>query len=241
MAISPADYPKAFRACAAALAARIPHTYQNPLLLYEALTHASFANEHRTRSYPFNERIEFLGDSVLNFVTTTYIYREYPHLPEGSLTKLRAGVVCDAALCEYGRSLGIDACMLLGHGEGMSGMVRRSIISDATEALIASLFLDAGLDKTRTFVLSLIVPRVQTLVDGAQLRDAKSILHETVQNDPSARLFYRLIEESGPDHDKSFVTEVVLNDTPIGKGGGKSKRESEQKAAAEALRHLGVE
>lgn len=234
------DYPAFFRRRALLLQEAIGHTFSDVLLLYEALTHASFANEHKQSHFPYNERIEFLGDSVLNFSVTREIYRRYPDLDEGALTKLRAGVVCDAALFEYGKSIGLDECLLLGHGELKSGPIRRSIVSDATEALFAALYLDAGLEKTSAFILSLVSDKIAELVEGASLRDCKSILHEMIQTDPLSTLEYVLIGESGPDHDKRFETEVRLNSNPVGRGVGRSKRESEQAAAAEALKLFGV-
>lgn len=234
------DYPAAFRKRAAALQETVGHRFSDELVLYEALTHASFANEHRAMGFPYNERIEFMGDSVLNFSVTREIYARYPDLDEGSLTKLRAGVVCDAALSEYGKSIGLDECLLLGHGERQSGIIRRSIIADATEALFAALYLDAGLEKASAFILSVVSDKISELVEGASLRDAKSILHELTQTEPDSRLEYVLVRESGPDHDKRFETEVRLNGNPVGHGEGRSKRESEQNAAAEALKLFGV-
>lgn len=234
------DYPAAFRRRAAALEERIGHRFSDPLVLYEALTHASFANEHREGGFPYNERIEFLGDSVLNFSVTREIYARFPELDEGSLSKLRASVVCDAALSEYGLALGLDECLLLGHGEHRSGPIRRSIVADATEALFAALYLDAGLEKASAFILSVVTGKIEEVRGGATLRDAKSMLHELTQTDPLSRLEYVLVGESGPDHDKRFETEVQLNGNPVGRGEGRSKRESEQKAAEEALKLFGV-
>ncbi|MBR6529893.1 MAG: ribonuclease III [Clostridia bacterium] len=234
------DYPQSFRRRADVLQERIGYKFENELVLYEALTHASFANEHREEGFPFNERIEFMGDSVLNFSVTRHIYAKYPDLDEGELSKLRAGTVCDAALADYGKSIGLDECLLLGHGERQSGVVRRSIVADATEALFAAIFFDAGLEKAAEFILSLVGDKIGELVAGASLRDSKSILHEMTQTDPGSKLEYVLLAESGPDHDKRFETEVRLNSNPIGRGVGRSKRESEQAAAAEALRLFGV-
>lgn len=233
------DYPVSFRRNAEALAARIGHRFSDPLLLYEALTHASYANEHKSLCLPYNERIEFLGDSVLNFCVTRSIYARYPDLDEGELTRLRAGVVCDAALAEYGLSLGLDECLLRGHGE-RQGPIRRSLVADATEAVIAALYLDAGLAAAEALVASLTEEKIALLVHGAALRDSKSILHELVQAESDSVLEYVLVGESGPDHDKRFETEVRLNSNPIGRGAGRSKRESEQAAAAEALKLFGV-
>lgn len=234
------DYPASFCRRAAQLQERLGHTFSDLAVLYEALTHASFANEHREGHFPYNERIEFMGDSVLNFTVTREIYTRYPDLDEGSLTKLRAGVVCDAALSEYGRAIGLDECLLLGHGERQSGVIRRSIVADAMEAVIAALYLDAGLEKAGEFVLSLVTEKMEELVAGASLRDSKSILHELTQTDPTSRLEYVLVEQTGPDHDKHFVTEVRLNANPIGRGEGHSKRESEQAAALQALKLFGI-
>ena len=235
------DYPAPFIKKAAELQKRIGHTFSDPLLLYEALTHSSFANEHKSPVFPYNERIEFLGDSVLHFSVTREIYARCPDLNEGGLSKLRSAVVCDAALSEYGFSIGLDAAILLGHGERQSGGVRPSIVADATEALIAALYLDAGLEKASAFVLTLTRAKIDALSGGEHLRDHKSQLHELTQTDPTSRLEYVLIGESGPDHDKRFETEVRLNGNPIGHGEGRSKRESEQAAAGEALKLFGIE
>lgn len=234
------DYPASFRRRADGLQERIGHTFSEPLYLYEALTHASFANEHREGNFPYNERIEFMGDSVLNFCVTREIYRRFPEFNEGELSKLRAGAVCDAVLAEYGKSIGLDECLLLGHGERQSGVIRPSIVADATEALFAALFLDAGLERASDFILSLVSDKISELASGATLRDAKSLLHELIQTDPTSKLEYVLVGESGPDHDKRFETEVRLNENPVGRGTGRSKRESEQAAAAEALKLFGV-
>lgn len=236
----PHEYPAAFRRRAEKLEERLGHKFANVLYLYEALTHASFANEHKSAHFPYNERIEFMGDSVLNFSVTREIYRRYPDLDEGTLTKLRAGVVCDAALTEYGKSIGLHECLLLGHGERQNNSVRRSIVADATEAVFAALFLDAGLEKASEFILSLVGDKIVQLVEGASLRDSKSLLHEMTQTDPLSTLEYVLIGQSGPDHDKRFETEVRLNSNPVGRGVGRSKRESEQAAAAEALKLFGI-
>lgn len=235
------DYPASFRRRADQLQERLGHRFENPLTLYEALTHASFANEHREERFPYNERIEFMGDSVLNFSVTREIYARYPDLDEGALTKLRAGVVCDAALAEYGKAIGLDECLLLGHGQRQAGPVRSSIVADATEALFAALFLDAGLEKAAEFILSVVSEKMEELVQASTLRDAKSLLHELTQTEPDSRLEYVLVGQSGPDHDKRFETRVLLNGNPVGSGKGRSKRESEQNAAAEALKLFGVQ
>ncbi len=235
------SYPAAFRKRADALCERIGYTFENPLILYEALTHASFSNEHKGGGYPYNERIEFMGDSVLNFCVTREIYKKYPELDEGALTKLRAGIVCDNALSEYGNSLGLADCLLLGHGERHNTAIRRSIVADATEALFAAVFLDGGLACADRLILSLVGEKMNTLLATPTLRDAKSVLHELIQTDPLSKLEYVLVAEIGPDHDKRFETEVRLNSNPVGRGTGRSKRESEQAAAQEALRLFGVE
>ncbi len=234
------DYPAAFRRRAQALSERMGHTFSDVLVFYEALTHASFANEHRDEHFPYNERIEFMGDSVLNFSVTREIYARYPELSEGALSKLRAGVVCDASLAEYGFAIGLDECLLLGHGERQSGAIRPSIVADAMEAVFAALFLDAGLERASAYVLSVVGYKIEELYGSGALRDAKSILHEMIQTDPASRLEYVLVAESGPDHDKRFETEVRLNENPVGRGTGRSKRESEQAAAREALKLFGV-
>ena len=216
----------------------IGYTFKDISLLEKALTHSSFANEgHGGEHY---ERLEFLGDSVLGFITAQYLY-EKDRGPEGELTKLRAAVVCEKALCAYSKQLGIGKYMRLGRGEQHSGgRERPSILADMYEAVLAAIYLDGGMEPAEKFVLRFIIPEAETQ-RRRQFKDYKTALQEIVQQNPGERLEYVLSGESGPDHNKTFITEVHLNSNVIGVGRGRSKKESEQQAAREALKLMGYE
>lgn len=216
----------------------IGYTFKNPALLEKALTHSSFANEgHGGEHY---ERLEFFGDSLLGFITAQYLY-EKDRGPEGELTKLRAAVVCEKALCSYSKQLGIGRYMRLGRGEQHSGgRERPSILADMYEAVLAAIYLDGGMEPAKTFVLRFIVPEAETQ-RRRQFKDYKTALQEIVQQNPGEQLEYVLSGASGPDHNKTFITEVHLNSNVIGVGRGRSKKESEQQAAREALKLMGYE
>ena len=216
----------------------IGYTFKDVRLLEKALTHSSYANEgHGGEHY---ERLEFLGDSVLGFITAQYLY-EKDRGPEGELTKLRAAVVCEKALCSYSKQLGIGKYMRLGRGEQHSGgRERPSILADMYEAVLAAIYLDGGMEPAEAFVLRFIVPEAETQ-RRRQFKDYKTALQEIVQQNPGERLEYVLSGASGPDHNKTFITEVHLNSNVIGVGRGRSKKESEQQAAREALKLMGYE
>ena len=195
---------------------KIGYSFQNKDLLKEALTHSSYANEHKSQHIKYNERLEFLGDAVLSIVVSDYIFKHCPELPEGELTKLRASLVCEKSLFEFAKKLNLGSYLILSKGERNNhGAERPSILSDAFEALIAAIYIDGGIEP------------------------ASSKTKEIVQKNPGERLEYVLIGESGPDHNKHFVVEVHLNSNVIGKGGGRSKKEAEQQAAREALELMG--
>ena len=218
---------------------RIGYTFKNEALLQTALTHSSYANEvHKGEC---NERLEFLGDAVLSIVVSEYIFNHYSNKAEGALTKLRASVVCEAALAEFARQINLGSFLKLGRGEAKTGGAERpSILADAFEALIAAIFLDGGMEEARRFVLSfaeeeIIKPR------NHHTKDFKTVLQELVQQNEGEKLEYVIVSESGPDHDKHFVVEVHLNSNVLGKGGGRSKKEAEQQAARAALTLMGYE
>ena len=215
----------------------IGYTFRDKRLLERALTHSSYANEHKRESY---ERLEFLGDSVLGFVTAEYLFDHFPRLPEGQLTKNRAAIVCERSLCEFSKSLGVGNFLRLSHGEMNSGgRERASILADVFESTVAAIFLDSGqLEEAKRFILRFIAPAAERQ-NAKPLKDYKTTLQEIVQQNPEERLTYAVVGESGPDHDKRFVVEVRLNSNVIGKGGGRSKKEAEQRAAREALRLMG--
>ena len=215
----------------------IGYRFRDKSLLETALTHSSFANEHRCKSY---ERLEFLGDSVLGFVTAQYLFENFPQLPEGKLTKTRAALVCERSLCGFSKSLEVGDFLRLSHGEQHSGgRERPSILADVFESTTAAIYLDSGdLEEARKFILRFIAPAAKTQ-SVKPFKDYKTTLQEIVQQNPEERLEYVTTGESGPDHDKHFTVEVHLNSNVIGRGGGRSKKEAEQQAAREALQWMG--
>lgn len=218
----------------------IGYIFKKQSLLKEAVTHSSYANEGK-RSYKNNERLEFLGDSVLSVIVANYLFLKYPKLPEGELTKIRAALVCDRSLASFANSIHLGDYLLMGRGEEHSGgRSRMSNLEDAFEALVGAIYLDGGLEAAQKFVLKFIpkdldVSRIKTA------SDYKTALQEIVQQNPEEKLTYVLASESGPDHDKSFEVEVHLNSNVIGTGTGKSKKQAEQAAAKKALRLMGYE
>lgn len=215
----------------------IGYKFKNKKLLETALTHSSYANEHRCRSY---ERLEFLGDSVLGFVTAEYLFANFPKLPEGQLTKNRAALVCEKSLCGFSKALHVGEFLKLSHGEMNSGgRDRASILADVFESTTAAIYLDSGsLEEAKKFILRFIVPAAKAQ-NVKPFKDYKTTLQEIIQQNPEEKLEYVVIGESGPDHDKHFSVEVHLNSNVIGKGGGRSKKEAEQQAAREALELMG--
>jgi len=221
----------------AVLMNEIGYAFKDGELLLKALTHSSFANEkHLPES---NERLEFLGDSVLSLVVADYLYRHFSHIPEGELTKLRASLVCEQALSSFAERISLGEWLRLGRGERMTGGSRRpSILADAFEAVIAAIYLDGGIEPAREFILRFVRPETEqrrTVV----ILDFKTSLQEIIQQNPDEMVEYVVTGESGPDHDKRFTVEVRLNNETIGRGEGRSKKEAEQKAAKEALSLMG--
>ncbi len=217
---------------------RIGYHYKNLSYLENALTHSSYANEVR-HGVKSNERLEFLGDAVLSIVVSDYIYRNCPNLPEGELSKLRAALVCEKSLCRFSKELDVGSFLKLSKGErNLKGNERPSILADAFEAIIASIYLDGGMENARKFVLRFVEPEIKNPKPRA-FKDYKTTLQEIIQRNPEEHLSYVLTGEEGPDHDKHFFVEVHLNNNVIGKGGGRSKKEAEQQAAREALELMG--
>ncbi len=216
----------------------IGYHFKNRDLLFEALSHSSFANESKHR-YRSNERLEFLGDSVLSIVVSDYIFENYTDIPEGELTKIRATLVCEKALNEFGGVIRLGEFIMLGKGEELAGgRSRPSIVADAFEAVIAAIYLDGGLEPARKHILRFMPEDVLGAVSKAY-DDYKTVLQEIVQKNPEERVEYRLASTSGPDHNKTFTVEVLLNSNVIGKGSAHSKKSAEQLAAKEALRLMG--
>lgn len=217
---------------------KLGYHFHNKRYLATALTHSSYANEAKGKEES-NERLEFLGDSVLGFVVADYLFKNYEDLPEGDLTKNRAALVCEKACCGFSRQIDLGDYLRLSHGEQNSGgRTRSSILADAFEAVIAAIYLDAGMEEARRFILRFVLPMIKTQRPKA-FKDYKTTLQEIIQQNPEEHLEYVLIGESGPDHDKHFAVEVHLNSNVIGKGGGRSKKEAEQQAAREALKLMG--
>ena len=218
---------------------KIGYQFNNPALLNEALTHSSYANEHKSQHIKYNERLEFLGDSVLSIVVSDYIYKNCPELPEGELTKLRASLVCEKSLYEFAKKIDLGNYLILSKGERNNGGADRpSILSDAFEALIAAIYIDGGIAPASKHILNFVIPAIKNS-KKKKINDYKTTLQEIIQKNPGEKLEYVLVKESGPDHNKHFVVEVHLNSNVIGKGGGRSKKEAEQQAAREALELMG--
>ena len=216
------------------------YKFNNVELLKNALTHSSFANEAHSHGGS-NERLEFLGDSVLSIVVSDYIYKNFKALPEGELTKLRASLVCEKTLFSFAKQIRLGEFIMLGKGEqNNQGNERASILSDAFEAVLAAIYLDGGIDAARKHVLRFVVPELKKH-DIETFKDYKTALQEVIQRNPEERLKYVLTDETGPDHDKRFTVEVHLNSNIIGCGVGKSKKQAEQEAAKQALHLMGLE
>ncbi len=214
---------------------KLGYRFKDVSLLETALTHSSYANE-RSEKTVCNERLEFLGDSVLGFVSAKYFYQNFD-MPEGELTKHRAAKVCEKALCSYAKELDIGSALLLGKGEDRTGgRERPSILADAFEAVLAAIYLDGGLEEASKLVLR-FVPRHD---ENDNAKDYKTTLQEIIQRNREERIEYVVTDSSGPDHAKTFTVEVHLNSNVIGKGTGKSKKLAEQFAAKEALELMGI-
>lgn len=218
---------------------KIGYHFKNIALLNEALTHSSYANEHKAKHIKYNERLEFLGDAVLSIVVSDYIFKNCPQLPEGELTKLRASLVCEKSLYEFAKKINLGSYILLSKGERNNGGAdRASILADAFEALIAAIYIDGGFSAASKHILNFVIPEIKNS-KNRKSNDYKTTLQEIIQKNPGEMLEYVLVSESGPDHNKHFVSEVHLNSNVIGKGGGKSKKEAEQQAARQALELMG--
>lgn len=218
----------------------IGYRFQNITLLQNALTHSSYANEHWHDSLMSNERLEFLGDSILGMVVAEYLYRNFPDRPEGELTRMRADMVCERALAVVADRLELGKHLLLGHGEEQgSGRSRASILADAVESVIAASFLDGGMAAARGFIEKFVLCDVPVI--KLHNSDYKTTLQELVQQKKNQRLCYKLIGESGPDHNKQFAVAVFLNDEMIGQGSGSSKKRAEQDAARTAIGKLSAD
>ncbi len=218
---------------------KLGYKFNNLNLLKNALAHSSYANEVRN-GVTSNERLEFLGDSVLSVIVADYLFSNFKAIPEGELTKLRASLVCEKTLCGFSREIGLGEFLLLGKGEEKGGgRERDSILADAFEAVLAAIYLDGGMEKARKFVMRFVLPELEHHeTDG--FKDYKTALQEIIQRNPEESVTYILKSESGPDHDKVFEVEVHLNSNVIGIGKGKNKKRAEQMAAKQALELMGA-
>lgn len=213
------------------------YTFRNKALLENALTHSSYANENRERHLPDNERLEFLGDSILGFVVAEYLYRNFPDKPEGELTRIRADLVCERNLAKAAATIELGSYLLLGHGEEQGGGRKRdSIVSDAMESVIAASFMDGGFAAAKEIIDRLILSNIPK--GRPRNFDYKTAFQELVQRKKDQQIHYELTGESGPDHDKHFEVEVLLNGKAVGHGVGSSKKRAEQAAAEAAIEAL---
>lgn len=217
---------------------KIGYSFKDKKLLITALTHSSFANEVKAKgeNIMYNERLEFLGDSVLSLIASVYLFKGNRHLFEGDLTKIRAGIVCENALYEYALDIELGQYLYLGHGEeATGGRERKSVLSDAFEALLCAIYLDGGMAAARKFVLPYLSAAAEKLIREGSAEDYKTLLQKFIQQNRGDILEYALESEEGPSHNKKFTYNVLLNNNIIGQGSGSSKRDAEQAAAKQAL------
>jgi len=213
-------------------------TFINKNLLYQAFTHSSYVNEHRRKLFTDNERLEFLGDAVLELSVSKYLFEKYPNMSEGELTKLRASIVCEPSLVIFANELGFGRFVLLGKGEELTGgRERPALLADVFESFVGALYLDQDLQTVVSFLERIVFPKVEV---GAfsHVMDFKSQLQEMVQQTNNGLLHYEIIDEKGPAHNRTFVSSVLLNGQELGIGRGKSKKEAEQQAAQCAMRMM---
>lgn len=214
----------------------IGYEFKNPHLLQQALTHSSYANEKHMKKHSDNERLEFLGDAVLEVISSEFLFTNYPDLPEGNLTKLRASLVCEPTLAACTPQIQLGEFIRLGKGEDMTGgRTRKSILSDALEAVIGAIYLDGGFTNAKEFIHHFILTDLE---DKKLFYDSKTILQEIVQANMTGNVSYELIDEQGPDHNKIFEVEARIGGKAWGRGKGSSKKSAEQQAAYEAILNL---
>lgn len=212
------------------------YRFRDESLLATALTHSSYSNERRWEKHRCNERLEFLGDAVLELVTSEYIFKGHPRMPEGDMTRIRASYVCEPTLALCAREIHLGKYIQLGRGEDLTGgRERDSILSDALEATIGAVYMDGGFESAKKYIYKHILADIE---NKKLFYDSKTILQEIVQREEGIALEYRLLREEGPDHCKSYTTEVVVNGTPVAEGTGHTKKKSEQAAAYQAILKL---
>lgn len=221
---------------------RLQLAFKQTKLLKQAFTHTSYVNEHKRGSVQDNERLEFLGDAVLQLLVSEYLFNTYPNRPEGELTRMRASVVCEPSLAYFAERLELGQHVLLGRGEELlGGRNRQALLADLFESFVGAIFLDAGIDEIRRFLEKHMFPYIESNDFGLLMKDAKSKLQERSQHYGLGLVEYRIVEERGPAHDREFMVEVYLGEKRFGMGIGRTKKEAEQRAAAEAWNKLAQE
>ncbi|OGC84591.1 ribonuclease III [Candidatus Adlerbacteria bacterium RIFCSPHIGHO2_12_FULL_53_18] len=218
----------------------IGFTFKNEGLLRQAFTHRSYLNEHRDEEAEHNERLEFLGDAVLELIVTHFLYEKFPERPEGDLTAFRAALVNAVTLSEVASEIGMNDYLLLSRGEAKdTGRARGILLANAIEALIGAIYLDQGYEAAEMFIEKFLFPKMDEIMKKKLWRDPKSTLQEKAQEAEGATPYYAVVRETGPDHDKQFIVGVYVKDMLLAQGGGKSKQEAEQDAARNALEEKG--
>lgn len=218
---------------------RLDLRFTKPKLLKQAFTHTSYVNEHKRGGIEHNERLEFLGDAVLQLLVSEFLFETYPGRPEGELTRMRASIVCEPSLAKFAEQLNLGAYVLLGRGEEqLGGRQRPSLLADLFESFVGALYLDAGIERTRVFLQEHMFPHIDSNDSGLLLKDFKSKLQEKAQHGNLGLVEYRIAEERGPAHDREFVVEVYVGAEHFGTGSGRTKKEAEQRAASEAWRAI---
>lgn len=217
----------------------IDYKFKDKKILKEGLTHSSYTNESKNANEAHNERLEFLGDSVLGLVISHYLFEQRPNMPEGELTKIRANIVCEESLSEVSKRLNVGKYLFLGKGEETTGgRDRTSILADAMEAVIGAVYLDGGIECAKEIILGYMAEIIEDSIEGKIFRDYKTHLQEILQSMNKEKICYKIVDEIGPDHNKKFVMEVRIGSKFLGLGEGRTKKEAEQKAAKEALKKI---
>lgn len=230
--------PEKVRAVFEQLQNELNVSFDNKNLLYQAFTHSSYVNEHRRKLFTDNERLEFLGDAVLELSVSKFLFEKYPQMSEGELTKLRASIVCEPSLVIFANELNFGQYVLLGKGEELTGgRERPALLADVFESFVGALYLDQGLETVVTFLEKIVFPKVE-IGAFSHVMDFKSQLQEMVQQSNNGLLHYEIVDEKGPAHNRTFVSRVLLNEQELGVGRGKSKKEAEQQAAQSAMQML---
>ena len=214
---------------------KIGYTFTNKQLLNKALTHTSYAYEHKVES---NEKLEFLGDSILEFVSSMYLFENYPNLKEGEMTKVRATVVCEKSLYKVAKMHNFSDFLYLGKSERIAGGDRPAILADSVEAVIAAIYLDGGLEQAKKFIIENLRNEIEIASRNVGQKDYKTVLQEKLQEHGEVEIKYMILNETGPDHDKTFEAQVECNHKKLATGKGKSKKQAEMEAARKALENM---